>query len=121
MSNNAPDYENNLAFDPDINTMPRCDIEELKSQVKHLKDLQNAQDKRVEELEQALEKVEKQLKIAIKAINKGLTYNYILQVEVREDMDLYAPLYDKSEEKKELERQERALSKALEQIKELDK
>lgn len=39
MSNNAPDYENNLAFDPDINTMPRCDIEELKSQVKHLKDL----------------------------------------------------------------------------------
>ena len=39
MSNNAPDYENNLAFDPDINTMPRCDIEELKSQVKNLKDL----------------------------------------------------------------------------------
>lgn len=39
MSYNAPDYENNLAFDPDINTMPRCDIEELKSQVKHLKDL----------------------------------------------------------------------------------
>lgn len=54
MSNNAPDYENNLAFDPDINTMPRCDIEALKSEIKHLKDLQNAQDKRVEELEQAL-------------------------------------------------------------------
>lgn len=54
MSNNAPDYKNNLAFDPDINTMPRCDIEALKSEIKHLKDLQNAQDKRVEELEQAL-------------------------------------------------------------------
>lgn len=50
MSNNAPDYENNLAFDPDINTMPRCDIEALKSEIKHLKDLQNAQDKEVEEL-----------------------------------------------------------------------
>lgn len=37
MSNNAPDYENNLAFDPDINTMPRCDIEALKSEVKRLK------------------------------------------------------------------------------------
>lgn len=33
MSNNAPDYENNLAFDPDINTMPRCDIEDLKKQL----------------------------------------------------------------------------------------
>ena len=54
MSNNAPDYKNNLAFDPDINTMPRCDIEALKSEIKHLKDLQNAQDKRVEELEQVL-------------------------------------------------------------------
>lgn len=40
--------------DQDINTMPRCDIEALKSEIKHLKDLQNAQDKRVEELEQAL-------------------------------------------------------------------
>lgn len=39
MSNNAPDYENNLAFDPDINTMPRCDIEALKSEIKRLKDL----------------------------------------------------------------------------------
>lgn len=39
MSNNAPDYENNLAFDPDINTMPRCDIEALKSEIKKLKDL----------------------------------------------------------------------------------
>lgn len=39
MSNNAPDYENNLAFDPDINTMPRCDIEALKSEIKHLKEL----------------------------------------------------------------------------------
>lgn len=37
MSNNAPDYENNLAFDPDINTMPRCDIEALKSEIKRLK------------------------------------------------------------------------------------
>ena len=44
MNNNAPDYENNLAFDPDINTMPRCDIEALKSEIKHLKDLQNEQD-----------------------------------------------------------------------------
>ena len=50
MNNNAPDYENNLAFDPDINTMPRCDIEALKSEIKHLKDLQNEQDKEVEEL-----------------------------------------------------------------------
>lgn len=39
MSNNVPDYENNLAFDPDINTMPRCDIEALKSEVKRLKEL----------------------------------------------------------------------------------
>lgn len=39
MSNNAPDYENNLAFDPDINTMPRCDIEALKSEIKRLKEL----------------------------------------------------------------------------------
>ena len=67
------------------------------------------------------EKLEKQLKIAIKAINKGLASNYILQADVREDMDLYAPLYDKSPERKEFERQERALRKALEQIKELDK
>ena len=36
MSNNAPDYENNLAFDPDINTMPRCDIEELKKAIEKL-------------------------------------------------------------------------------------
>ena len=71
MGYNAPDYENNLAFDPDINTMPRCDIEALKSEIKHLKDLQNAQDKRVEELEKTeleLEKVEKQLKIAIEGL-----------------------------------------------------
>nr|DAS78871.1 MAG TPA: hypothetical protein [Caudoviricetes sp.] len=39
MSNNAPDYENNLAFDLDINTMPRCDIEALKSEIKKLKEL----------------------------------------------------------------------------------
>lgn len=39
MSNNAPDYENNLAFDPDINTMPRCDIEALNSEIKRLKEL----------------------------------------------------------------------------------
>lgn len=39
MSNNAPDYENNLAFDPDINTMPRCDIEELKAENRQLKDI----------------------------------------------------------------------------------
>lgn len=39
MSNNAPDYENNLAFDPDINTMPRCDIEELKAEKQKLKDI----------------------------------------------------------------------------------
>ena len=80
--------------------------------------------KAIEQLEKTeleLEKVKKQLKIAIKAINKGLTSNYILQADVREDMDLYTPLYDKSPEKKEFERQERALSKALEQIKELDK
>lgn len=50
MSNNAPDYKDNLAFDPDINTMPRCDIEELKSEIKHLKDLQANQDKEVERL-----------------------------------------------------------------------
>lgn len=67
------------------------------------------------------EKLEKQLSIAIKAINKGLTSNYILQADVREDMDMYTPLYDKSPEKKEFERQERYLTKALNQIKELDK
>jgi hypothetical protein len=39
MSYNAPDYENNLAFDPDINTMPRCDIEELKAENRQLKDI----------------------------------------------------------------------------------
>lgn len=66
-------------------------------------------------------KLEKQLKIAIEAINRGLMYNYTLQSDVREDMDLYFPLYDKSEEKKNLERQNRTLTKALEKIKELDK
>lgn len=39
MGYNAPDYENNLAFDPDINTMPRCDIEALKIEIKRLKEL----------------------------------------------------------------------------------
>lgn len=39
MGYNAPDYENNLAFDPDINTVPRCDIEALKSEIKRLKEL----------------------------------------------------------------------------------
>ena len=33
MSNNAPDYENDLVFPP---SMPRCDIEELKAKVKKL-------------------------------------------------------------------------------------
>ena len=92
MNNNEPDYEGNLAFPP-----------------------------QEESVEKKCEKLEKQLKIAIEAINKGLTSNYILQADVREDMDLYAPLYDKSPERKEFERQERALSKALEKIKELDK
>lgn len=31
MSNNAPDYENDLVFPP---SMPRCDIDELKEKVK---------------------------------------------------------------------------------------
>lgn len=31
MSNNAPDYENDLVFPP---SMPRCDIEELKEKLK---------------------------------------------------------------------------------------
>lgn len=38
MSYNAPDYKDNLAFDPDINTMPRCDIEELKTKIKNIKE-----------------------------------------------------------------------------------
>lgn len=33
MGNNTPDYEDNLAFDPDVNNMPRCDIEDLKKQL----------------------------------------------------------------------------------------
>lgn len=36
------------------NTMPRCDIEELKSEIKHLKDLQTNQDKEVERLRELL-------------------------------------------------------------------
>lgn len=35
MSNNAPDYENDLVFPP---SMPRCDIEELKEKVKNLEE-----------------------------------------------------------------------------------
>lgn len=33
MSNNAPDYENDLVFPP---SMPRCDIEELKKEIDDL-------------------------------------------------------------------------------------
>lgn len=35
MSNNAPDYENDLVFPP---SMPRCDIEELKKKVSKLEE-----------------------------------------------------------------------------------
>ena len=109
MSNNEPDYENNLAFPP----------QEIKSQddIKH-QDTRSS-DVLIKAVEKC-EKLEKQLKIAIEAINRGLVYNYTLQSEVREDMDLYFPLYDKSEEKKDLERQNRTLTKALKKIKELD-
>lgn len=36
MSNNAPDYNDNLVFPPQ---MPLCDIEELKQKIKNLKEL----------------------------------------------------------------------------------
>ena len=35
-NNNAPDYENDLVFPPEEHSMPRCDIEELKQQIKKL-------------------------------------------------------------------------------------
>lgn len=57
MSNNAPDYENDLAFDP-ANSMPRCDIEELKEKVKNL---------------------EEKLRIATEALNKIINYNCVAE------------------------------------------
>lgn len=36
MSNNAPDYENDLVFPPEEYSMPRCDIEELKQKINKL-------------------------------------------------------------------------------------
>lgn len=40
MSNNAPDYENDLVFPPkeEVLSMPRCDIEELKNKIKNIKE-----------------------------------------------------------------------------------
>lgn len=54
MSNNEPDYEDNLFFEPKDYSMPYCDILELKSQIKHLKDLQENQDKEIESLRDLL-------------------------------------------------------------------
>lgn len=48
-----PSYDD-LAFDP---SMPRCDIDKLKNEIKHLKDLQSNQDKYVEELTEEKEKL----------------------------------------------------------------
>lgn len=62
MSNNAPDYENNLAFDPDINTMPRCDIEELKGQIEQLKALNTADDYLIKLLEEENQQLKELLK-----------------------------------------------------------
>lgn len=62
MSNNAPDYENNLAFDPDINTMPRCDIEELKGQIEQLEALNTADDFLIKLLQEKNQQLKELLK-----------------------------------------------------------
>ena len=72
MSNNAPDYENNLAFDPDINTMPRCDIEELKGQIEQLKALNTADDYLIKMLEEK----NKQLKELLSKARNSVQFDY---------------------------------------------
>lgn len=60
MSNNAPDYENNLAFDPDINTMPRCDIEDLKKQLETANFYHTQNAEYIQRLEEENAKLKKQ-------------------------------------------------------------
>lgn len=52
MSNNEPDYKENLFFEPSV--LPRWNMDELKREIKHLKDLQKNQDKEVESLRDLL-------------------------------------------------------------------
>ena len=55
MSNNAPDYENNLVFPP---SMPRCDIEELKKEIDDLIDTNLTQAGWMAKLEEKLNSIE---------------------------------------------------------------
>ena len=58
MSNNAPDYTDNLVFEP---SMPRCDIEELQNKLAHSEKMRDLQ------AEYAC-KLEKKLRIAEEAL-----------------------------------------------------
>lgn len=74
MSNNAPDYENDLVFAP---SMPRCDIDELKAKLEQSEKMRDLQ------AEYAC-KLEKKLEIAVKALEKMVNYN-----SVAEQVDKY--------------------------------
>lgn len=64
--------------------MPRCDIEELKSKIKHLNDLLSNQDKEVESLRDKLD-------IAVKALEN-------IEEEVRECLGCNCDIYEIAQE-----------------------
>lgn len=64
MSNNAPDYKDNLVLEP---SMPRCDIEELQNKLAHSEKMRDLQ------AEYAC-KLEEKLKIAEEALSYALGF-----------------------------------------------
>lgn len=58
MSNNAPDYKNNLVFEP---SMPRCDIEELQNKLAHSEKMRDLQAEYACKLEEKLRIAEQAL------------------------------------------------------------
>lgn len=65
MSNNAPDYENDLVFAP---SMPRCDIDELKAKLEQSEKMRDLQAEYACKLEKKLKIAEEALEFIIKTI-----------------------------------------------------
>ena len=67
MSNNAPDYQDNLYFDPEIDKVLNCDIEKLQKKI---------------------DKLEKQLNIAVETITAlAIVGKYSIAIEALQQIE----------------------------------
>lgn len=79
-------YSENLAFDP-ANSMPRCDIEELKAKVAHLEKMRDITAEYVYKLEEKLKIAEEALSYALGFYgyceNRG--YSFAISTDFKDD------------------------------------